>query len=62
MELVSTYIFEYKSNGFGEPEEAVNSLLRGPDGASGNPDDDLDNTSLAGLNARARGSRLTHIS
>ena len=48
VELVSTYIFEYKSNGFGEPEEAVNSLLRGPDGASGNPDDDLDNTSLAG--------------
>ena len=54
VELAVTYIFQYKSNGFGSAAEAVNALLRGPDGASGNPDDDEDNMSFgarAGIDA-----------
>src|ERR687898_2575212 len=34
VELVVTYIFEWKFNGFGSVEEAVNALLAGPDGAT----------------------------
>jgi hypothetical protein len=54
VELAVSYIFEWKSNGFGSYGEAVNALLAGPDGATGNPDDDADNGSLgtrAGIDA-----------
>ena len=45
-ELVTTYIFEWKANGFGTAEEAIDALLAGPDQASGTVDTNADNTSL----------------
>jgi hypothetical protein len=54
VELAVTYIFEWKANGFGSYGLAVNALLAGPDGLTGNPDDDEDNGSLgarAGIDA-----------
>lgn len=43
VEIAVTYIFEWKSNGFGSAAEAVNSLLWGPDG---DPLTEEDNTSF----------------
>ncbi len=48
VELATTYIFEWNANGFTiGPEEAVDALLLGPDGASGTTGTDVDNGSLA---------------
>ncbi len=48
VELATTYIFEWNANGFTiGPEEAVDALLLGPDGASGTALTDVDNGSLA---------------
>ena len=38
-ELVTTYIFEWKANGFGAAEEAIDFILFGPDQNSGTEDD-----------------------
>jgi hypothetical protein len=46
VELAVSYIFEWKANGFMSYGAAVDALLAGPDGATGNPDDDEDNGSL----------------
>ncbi len=48
VELATTYIFEWNANGWTiGPEEAVDALLLGPDGASGTTGTDADNGSLA---------------
>lgn len=54
VELATTYIFEWKANGAGSAEEAVDRLLWGPDLASGTVATDADNGSL-GTRVEANG-------
>jgi len=54
VELATTYIFEWKSNGFASASFAIDGLLLGPDGMSGTVDLDADNGSFgtrAGITA-----------
>ena len=43
VDLATTFIFNWSTNGFGSADAAVDALLIGPDGASGTVDDDADN-------------------
>ena len=46
VELATTYIFEWKANGFADADAAIDALLSGPDLASGSAAADADNGSL----------------
>ena len=54
VEVATTYVFQWKANGFNSPTEAIDALLSGPDGSTGTALTDADNTSLgarAGIDA-----------
>ena len=65
VEVATTYVFQWKANGFNSPTEAIDALLSGPDGSTGTALTDADNTSLgarAGIDAAIAiplGARLT---
>ena len=46
VEVATTYVFQWKANGFNNPTEAIDALLSGPDGLTGTAPTDADNTSL----------------
>ena len=46
VELATTYVFQWKDNGFDNPRAAIDALLWGPDGLTGTAETNADNTSL----------------
>lgn len=65
VELATTYISQWKANGFANVEAAIDALLLGPDGESGAAATDWDNGSLGArtgitfLEELPKGTRLT---